>query len=207
VKPYDDERFQEAFRRARRKVELEGLEGLREQMLTLLQVGQAPVSATPSSAAPRPYLERIAVQMRWKMRVDPVEEIEYISASGVYAELHTTGSRHLIRESLQALEEQLDPAEFMRIHRSEIVRLDRVEMLLRGTGELRGAAQGWDPAVRGPVAAGGSGAAARATVTRASQLPLPPLEAVTIPSPPSSSSDATSAGACSKRPSQRTLES
>lgn len=132
VKPYDDERFEEAFRRARRKVELEGLERLREQMLLLLQSGEARTSAPVPRAAPQPYLQRIAVQMRGKMRVVPVEDIDYISASGVYAELHTIGSRHVIRESLQALEEQLDPAEFMRIHRSEIVRLDRVEMLLRG---------------------------------------------------------------------------
>ena len=132
VKPYDDERFQEAFRRARRKVELEGLEGLREQMLMLLQAGDAAAPAPGFRAAPQPYLQRIAVQMRGKMRVVPVEEIEYISASGVYAELHTAGSRHVIRQSLQALEEQLDPAEFVRIHRSGIVRLDRVDMLLRG---------------------------------------------------------------------------
>lgn len=132
VKPYDDERFEEAFRRASRKVELEGLEGLREQMLILLQAGQTAPSAPASGAAPQAYLGRIAVQMRGKMRVVPVAEIDYISASGVYAELHTAGSRHVIRESLQALEGQLDPAEFMRIHRSVIVRLDRVEMLLRG---------------------------------------------------------------------------
>lgn len=139
VKPYSDERFDEAFRRARRRIELEGLERLREQMLILLQAGgagQGPsprdVSERPSGAGDGPYLQRLAVQMRGKMRVVPVEEIDYVTASGVYAEVHTAGSRHLIRESLQALEAQLDPVQFMRIHRSVIVRLDRVEMLLRG---------------------------------------------------------------------------
>ncbi|HEX6926341.1 MAG TPA: LytTR family DNA-binding domain-containing protein [Longimicrobiaceae bacterium] len=132
VKPYDDERFEEAFRRARRKIELEGLDGLREQMLRLLQSGQGDPPAPFGKAAQERYLRRIAVPMRGRMRVIPVEEIDYITASGVYAELHSAGGRHLIRAPLQALEEQLDPAEFMRIHRSVIVRLDRVQMLLRG---------------------------------------------------------------------------
>lgn len=131
VKPYDDDRFAEAFRRARRKVELEGLDGLREQMLILLQAGGAAPPATPRGAR-QPTLQRIAVQMRGRMRVVAVEEIDYISASGVYAELHTPDGLHVIRQSLQALEDQLDSTEFMRIHRSVIVRLDRVKMLLRG---------------------------------------------------------------------------
>ncbi|MDX1568497.1 MAG: LytTR family DNA-binding domain-containing protein, partial [Longimicrobiales bacterium] len=73
-------------------------------------------------------------QKRGRMRVVPVSDIDYISASGVYAELHVGSETHLIRTSLRALEEQLDPEEFFRIHRSEIVRLDRVELLLRESG-------------------------------------------------------------------------
>jgi two-component system LytT family response regulator len=148
VKPFDDERFEEAFRRARRKVELEGLDTLRAQMLTLLQGGApaAPPSPPPAPqsppAAPR-YLDRIAVPMRGKIRVVPVEEIDYITASGPYAELHVGAERHLIRESMQSLEEQLDPDRFLRIHRSAIVRLDLVEAVLRGAAgdyevQLRG---------------------------------------------------------------------
>ena len=132
VKPYDDERFLEAFRRAQRKVELEELEGLRGRMLALLEAGGGGPSAPPELPPRPPYLHRIAVPMRGRMRVVPVEDIDYITASGVYAELHTGGARHVIRESLQALEEQLDTAEFMRIHRSAIVRLERVETLFRG---------------------------------------------------------------------------
>ena len=130
VKPYSDERFEEAFHRAKRRIELEGIESLRDQLLRLLQGDGAP--ARPTASPPRPaYLRRLAVQMRGKMIVVPVEEIDYIRASGVYAEVVAGKNRYLIRESLQALEEQLDPEEFMRIHRSELVRLDRVEMLVR----------------------------------------------------------------------------
>ncbi|CAN5717082.1 LytTR family DNA-binding domain-containing protein [soil metagenome] len=131
VKPFDDERFDEAFRRARWKIELEGLEQLREQLLTLLQGGAAQ-PASPPPGAPR-YLERVAVQMKGKMRVVPAAQIDYITASGPYAELHVGKDQHVIRESLQNLEEQLDPERFVRIHRSAIVRLDLIETLLRGT--------------------------------------------------------------------------
>ena len=87
-----------------------------------------------SPAAPQPYLERIAVELRGKVRSIPVEEIDYIVADGPYAELHTGDRRHVIRESMQTLEERLDPKHFMRVHRSMIVRLDLVDTLHRGAG-------------------------------------------------------------------------
>jgi len=135
VKPFSDERFQEAFRRARRKVELEDLSSLRERLQAVLAGGALPEDSSeepPTSEST--HLKRIAVQKRGRMRVVPVSEIDHISASGVYAELHVGSDTHLVRTSLRALEEQLDPEEFFRIHRSEIVRLDRVELLLRESG-------------------------------------------------------------------------
>jgi two-component system, LytTR family, response regulator len=155
VKPYDDERFEEAFRRARRKIELEGLDRLRDQLLNLLQRGSVPAgTATPppqAGAVPASggYLDRIAVQMKGKMRVVPVAQIEYITASGPYAELHVGPERHIIRESMQNLEEQLDPGRFMRIHRSAIVRIDLVDSLLRGGAGHRPHRPGGQPAARG----------------------------------------------------------
>src|SRR6201999_305161 len=64
----------------------------------------------------------------------PVDEIDYISASGPYAELVVAGRRHLIREAMQTLEDRLDPSRFMRVHRSSIVQLDRIDSLLHGAG-------------------------------------------------------------------------
>ena len=133
VKPFDDERFEEAFRRARHRLSLEGMSQLREQLLSVLQSpGDAP--STPPSAAAHQYLQRIAVEMRGKVRSVPVSEIDYIVADGPYAELHTGDRRHIIRESMQTLEERLDPSRFMRVHRSMIVRLDLVDTLHRGAG-------------------------------------------------------------------------
>lgn len=135
VKPFDDERFEQAFRKARRLLALEGAGQLREQMRALLQLG-AEGSAVPADpVAKKPaYLERIAVETRGKVRVVPVHLIEHITASGPYAELHVSGRKQLIRETMQTLEDRLDPTKFYRVHRSAIVRLDLVEALHKGAG-------------------------------------------------------------------------
>jgi two-component system LytT family response regulator len=133
VKPFDDERFEQAFARARRLIELEEVGRLTEQLRAVLHGGGG--EPAPTSPAGKPeYLERIAVETRGQVRVVPVGEIEYITASGPYAELHAGGRAHVIRERMQMLEERLDPAKFFRIHRSAIVRLDQIETLLRDPG-------------------------------------------------------------------------
>ena len=143
LKPYDDERFEQAFERARKMLELAEVGRLAGQLAALLGSQPAPPPARPAEPAettpsPRPagggWLERIPVEMRGQVRVVPVEEIEYVTASGPYAELHTAERGFVIRERMQALEERLDPARFLRIHRSVIVRLDRIDALLRGGG-------------------------------------------------------------------------
>jgi two-component system LytT family response regulator len=132
VKPFDDERFEEALNRARKMVRLQAVDQLRGRLLAALQ-GDAPAGHAPPTASPK-YLERIAVESKGKVRVVPVAQIDYITASGVYAELRVGDRRFIVRESLQALEERLDPDVFMRVHRSAIVRLDLVDVFLRGAG-------------------------------------------------------------------------
>jgi two-component system LytT family response regulator len=139
VKPFKDDRFEEALRRARRRIESESRERLHERLMALLQGGSGPMlepSEIPdASAKPREkYLERIAVQMRGKMRVVPVAQIDFVTASGQYVELHVGTHRYIIRESMQHLEERLDPEHFVRVHRSAIVRLSLVDTLLRSEG-------------------------------------------------------------------------
>ena len=135
VKPFDDERLEAAFERARSRLALEGLGELREKLLAVLQTptnaGTLPAPTHPQTSE---FLQRVAVESRGKIQSIPVDQIDYIVQSGPYAELHSNGRRHLIREAMQTLEERLDPNRFMRIHRSMIVRLDLVEALHRGTG-------------------------------------------------------------------------
>ncbi len=131
VKPFDDERFEQAFKRVRHLLSLEGMKRLREDMLALLQ--QDAPAAEPVRTTTT-YLERIAVETRGKVKVVPVEQIDYITSSGPYAELHVAGKTMLIRESLQSLEDRLDPTKFFRVHRSAIVRLALVEALHKAAG-------------------------------------------------------------------------
>lgn len=148
MKPFDDERFARAFRRARRSIELEEFGRMRERLMAVLGGGSGGVGGNSGGAeaagmtgaagengnVSSPYLERIAVEMKGKVRVVPVAQIDYITASGPYAELHVGDRRFVIREAMQELEERLDPREFMRIHRSAIVRLELIETLLKGEG-------------------------------------------------------------------------
>lgn len=110
VKPFDDERFSEAFRRARKAVEARSL------------------------TSEKKWLRRIPVEIRGQMRVVPVDRIDYITASGPYAELHVGDRTFAVRERMQDLEEKLDPEQFMRVHRSAIVRLEQVDVMLRAAG-------------------------------------------------------------------------
>ncbi len=142
VKPFDDERFEQAFARARHMIELEEVNQLRSQLLKVLQ-GEDNVAPANLPADRPEYLERIAVESKGKVQFVNVSDIEYIVASGPYAELHTGERSYLIRDTMQALEEKLDPAIFLRVHRSIIVRLSLVETLHKAAGgdyeiQLRG---------------------------------------------------------------------
>ncbi|HYD52339.1 MAG TPA: LytTR family DNA-binding domain-containing protein [Gemmatimonadaceae bacterium] len=132
VWPVAEERFALAMERAERRVTLERLSGLRAQLLYVLGAGAEPSEPEPAEDD-RP-LERIAIELKGKLRVVPVAEIDYVTSSGPYAELHVGDRHHLIRASMQDLERRLDPARFVRIHRSIIVRLDQVDTLLKGGG-------------------------------------------------------------------------
>jgi two-component system LytT family response regulator len=138
LKPFDDERFEQALNRAREAITRRKVDTLRDRLAHLLDdvgSGDAPDSEPSADASNgSPYLERIAVESRGQVRVVPVESIEYVTASGPYAELHVGDTTHVIRERMQTLEDRLDPSAFMRVHRSTIVRLDEIDALLHNPG-------------------------------------------------------------------------
>jgi two-component system LytT family response regulator len=134
IKPFDDERFEQALQRALGMLDLKEVGRLSERLRAVLGAeGMTSLQSTTPPARTE-YLERIAVESRGQVRIVPVKQIEYIGASGPYAELHVGDKRYIIREKMQTLEERLDPARFFRIHRSAIVRLDLVETLIRNPG-------------------------------------------------------------------------
>ncbi|MFC1639309.1 LytR/AlgR family response regulator transcription factor [Gemmatimonadota bacterium] len=135
LKPFDDERFFAAIERAKQAIRGADLGVLRSRLLGLLtetgleDVEEAHVRpATAASAANRRgYLTRIAVKETGRVVLVRVDEIDWVEAANYCAKLHTRDRVHIIRESLKALELQLDPTQFFRVSRSAIVNLDRIQ--------------------------------------------------------------------------------
>jgi two-component system LytT family response regulator len=70
--------------------------------------------------------DRIEVRSGSRVVLVPIAEIDWIEGASYYSMLHSGKEAHLVRESLQSLEQRLGPARFVRVHRSAIVQLDRV---------------------------------------------------------------------------------
>jgi two-component system LytT family response regulator len=112
LKPVDAERLDEAVARV--------LEPDR-----LVPDARSVLDALPAARRP---LERFLVRLRGRMILVPARDVDWIGAAGNYVELHGAGDVHLVRGTLQELEQRL-PESFVRIHRSSIVNLDRVREL------------------------------------------------------------------------------
>ena len=130
VKPFSDERFRKAIARARTQV-LQRRAGrlavTTAQLTSLVETLAQHHRGPTSSAGHRRYLARIAVPSVGKVAYVRVEDIQWIGAADYYAEIHTSDRRrHLVRQTMQHLEDSLDPASFVRIHRSAIARIDQI---------------------------------------------------------------------------------
>lgn len=119
LKPFDEERLRAAVARARAAAAL-APEELVDRLRALVGSGRA---------APGGYARRLRVPSSGRTTIVEAAELDWIGAEDYYARLHTAAGSYLLRESLRSLEERLDPAEFCRVHRSAIVRLDRVREL------------------------------------------------------------------------------
>lgn len=84
------------------------------------------------------YPKRIAVPERGRMRLIPVTDIIHVAARGNYVEITVEGTSYLIRDTMVCFAARLDPAAFVRIHRSRLVRIDMIEHV-----EPYGASQYW----------------------------------------------------------------
>ncbi len=132
LKPFSDERFDAALQRARYQLRIRRREELSAKLVKLVESYRAAAATEPSTdpaGSERRYLDRIALKSAGRVRFLGVTEIDWIEAAGVYVRLHAGGARHLLRETLGALEAKLDPERFTRIHRSTMVPLDRISEL------------------------------------------------------------------------------
>ena len=125
LKPFDDERFEEAYQRGLRMQSLHEAEAVAERLQTVLDGSEIPEDSgqgpSPTSPSEETYLKRINVDLPGKVKVIPVEDIHIITAEDTHVKIHTGEESYLLRERMHVLEERLDPADFVRIHRSTIV--------------------------------------------------------------------------------------
>jgi len=128
LKPYDDERFAATLSRAKSQIRQGELGTLSRKLIALLEDRAGTPDAR--SAQPKPkYLQRVMLKTGGRVVFLRVEEIDWIEAEGDYVRLHVRGDKHLLRDTMKRLEQELDPAHFVRTHRSTIVNLNRIKEL------------------------------------------------------------------------------
>jgi two-component system LytT family response regulator len=131
LKPFDDDRFHEALTRAKGIILGNKMEEISKQLFDLLeryQLKDRP-STRLETRQEHQYLTRFMIRSTGRVVVVDVDTVEWIEADGNYVNIFAEGKKHLLREKMSVLEEQLDPSRFARIHRSTIIRADRIKTL------------------------------------------------------------------------------
>lgn len=130
LKPFDRERFAATLNRAREIVQQRNISGDKQQQRIIEMIEQ--MKATPD------YLEWLSIKKNERILLLRVEDIQWIEAQGNYAQLKFKDASHLLRETMDSLESQLDPKTFVRVHRSTIVNVNQIkELQVWAPGEYR----------------------------------------------------------------------
>jgi len=127
LKPVSFERFREAVRMARSRLDARAAEVRFAELQQL--IASLRDSGTPESGVV--YEREFWVRTRDGIVKVPAETIEAITAEGDYVLLHAGGKSHLLKETISSLASRLDPAIHLRVHRSTIVNLKQVASLHR----------------------------------------------------------------------------
>lgn len=117
LKPFDRERFEVAWQRAKSQIKLDRTSRRDQDIIALLE---------ELKAGPR-YLERLVIKNGGRVFFLHVQDVHCIEAEGNYVRVYDNQKGYLLRETISSLEEQLDPKQFLRIHRSAIVKIDRIK--------------------------------------------------------------------------------
>lgn len=122
LKPFDNERFREMLSYARKRLSQKrdhyGLDPELKMLLAEIKTGVKPQ-----------WLERIPLRQSQSIRFLEVSQLVCCEAEGSYVRLFTADQSYLIRENIGNLEKKLDPANFVRLHRSTLVRIDAIREL------------------------------------------------------------------------------
>ena len=117
LKPIGKDRFERALTRAKRRI---AGELKRDEVHRI-------ISSLDLLAAVQTYPDRLAIPKNGRVQFVATRDIDWIEADGNYVRLHVGTREHEFRETLSSLEEKLNPAEFLRIHRSTIVKIQRIK--------------------------------------------------------------------------------
>ena len=123
LKPFNRARFAEALTRAKAAVrdhDRQGLARRLDEVMAAMQRLRADAEAAPK---PREGDGRLFIRCDGEIHVMAPEDILWIESDGDYVRLHSTDKPRFVRMSLHRMLEKLDPAHFVRIHRSTIVNL------------------------------------------------------------------------------------
>jgi two-component system LytT family response regulator len=117
LKPFDRERFQTALQRAVEKVR------------TQRPGQQDAVNEVLEEVRPAAKAERLVVKTDGRVLLIKVNDIDWIEAADNYVTLHVGKESHMMRETMNSIESRLPPERFMRVSRSTIVNLERIQEL------------------------------------------------------------------------------
>jgi two-component system, LytTR family, response regulator len=119
LKPFDRERFAAAVSRAKIHIEKDRSTQINRGILSLLKEFNTKAE----------YVKRLVIKTNGRIFFLKTDEIDWIEAEGKYVYLHVGKDAHLMRQSISGLETELDPDKFIRIHRSAIVNVERIQEL------------------------------------------------------------------------------
>ena len=126
LKPFDDARFGKALAQAKVQVEQRELKDLSQRLVDLLESRARHPAEEPQR---NKYASRLLIKSAGRVFFLKTDEIDYVQAEDYYVKLHVGRKGHLLRETMNELEAKLDPARFLRIHRSSIVNIERIREL------------------------------------------------------------------------------
>lgn len=115
LKPYDDERFARALEHARQQITRQQDAILHQKMALLFQSHQKEQND---------FLQHFEIREKGRNHLLNILDIEFIEAEGNYLKLHTARKCFLVRQTMQAIEGQLNPGLFLRIHRSLLLNVN-----------------------------------------------------------------------------------
>jgi two-component system LytT family response regulator len=119
LKPVDAERFAGAMQRARKQIEHHGVQDLNQRLQNFLDDVQSK----------QKFTERLVIKSGGRIFFLNVEEIDWIEAADNYVRVHAGRDSHLLRETMNSLENRLNPEHFLRIHRSRIINIRQIKEL------------------------------------------------------------------------------